>query len=321
MKQVLSNRRFARATLAVLGAAALIAVGITGVTGVHAGRDGQGAYLGVYMQELTRDVRRGLDLDVRDGVLISGVADDSPAARAGVEDGDVIVEFNGKAVSDPDELSDLVSQLDPGKKVKIVVVRDGKRKTIKLKVGEKPEDFGTFSTRHMKRFAPMMKEFSRNAFFFGQPRIGVRAAELNEDLASYFDAPDDSGVLVLDVVEDSMAEEAGVKAGDVILQVGDEKIDEISDIGDALEDLDEGDTVDLTVLRHGKKKTLKATVTDTDEQYSFNFTAPKMHWRGRPPRVMVDRLHEDGGMDELRGQLDELRRELKKLRKEIREKR
>jgi len=317
MKRFLTTRVPVRAAWIAVGALALVAAGWPGASAAHRGKDGDNAYLGVYMQSLTKDVRHGLDLDVDEGVLIGGVADDSPAQKAGIEDGDVIIEFNGDSVDNPDALSRLVGGLKPGTRVKVVVVRDGKHKSLEVELGEKPDNFDSFDFNGARRFAPMMREFSKNAFFSPGPRLGVHASDLNNDLAPYFDVKGDDGVLVLDVNDGSMAARAGVKPGDVILRVGDERIDEISDIHAALEDHNEGDQVDLTVLRHGKKKKLHAKVEDAREEYSFHVRAPRMRWHGDTPPVMREYMRggRRGEMQDLRKQIDELRKELDDLKK------
>ena len=96
-------------------------------------------YIGVYMQDLTSQMKKGLDLKVDKGVLVSGVEEDSPADKAGIADGDVITRFNGKTVASADELRDAVRAISPGKDAKIDVVHDGTSKSLTLRVSERPE--------------------------------------------------------------------------------------------------------------------------------------------------------------------------------------
>jgi serine protease Do len=282
------------------------------------GNETGNGYIGVYMQELTADVRKGLDLDVKAGVLVSGVEDDAPAELAGIEQGDVIVKFDGRAVSSPDELRELVRAVRPGDSAAVELVRDGKSQTLTLTVGDRPE-------RHVIRwedgdFAPM-REYGRAFAMIGGPRLGVQAHELEDDgLASYFGAKKGEGVLVLSVDDESIAGKAGVQSGDIIRKIGDQAIEDVRDVRHALRDYDEGDEFDITVLRHGKAQSLKATMDDQSHEFAFTVPdAPQMHrWQvPRTPRAPRVWMHE--GRDDLRRELDDLKKELQELKEELEE--
>jgi predicted metalloprotease with PDZ domain len=285
------------------------------------GETGNSGYIGVYMQELTDEVRKGLDIDVTQGVRVSGVEDDAPAEIAGIEEGDVIVKFNGKTVASADELRDLVRDVKPGEKSAIEVVRDGKKQTLTVTVGERPGHHGFYWKSDGN--APM--HFGRNFAMFGGPRLGIEAHELEDDgLASYFGVKKGEGVLVLSVDEESVAGKAGVKPGDVISRVGDETVDDVSDVRDALRDYDEGDTFDITVLRHGKTQALKATMDDQSNEFSFAVPEPEHFFQPHTPRAprapRAPRVHMyRGDDDELRRELDDLKKELRELKEELEE--
>lgn len=308
--------------LGVVLAAAVAMLALAG-TGAEAGEK---AYLGVYMQELTKDVREGLDIKTERGVLISGVAEDSSAEAAGIEDGDVIVEFDGKDVDSADELQELVADMDPGDKVKIVLIRDGERKTIELELGERPADFmrsfshGDFDFhfdgdsfrglgRHMK------DDWFTLAESIGRPRLGVHVTDLGEDLAEYFDTDAESGVLVLEVSDETVAAEAGVKAGDVIQKIGDEDVTTPGELRRSLRDFEEGDEFAIEVLRKGKKRTLDATMSEDSHAFRIHHNrGPRVREHFRAPRVRIER---DRINDDVREELEELKRELKELKKEL----
>ena len=292
------------------------------------GTESGNGYIGVYMQELTRDVRKGLDIDTEKGALVSGVEDDSPAASAGLEEGDVIVGFNGKAVSSPDDLRDAVRATNPGKEAKIEVMRDGKSRTMTLTVADRPEEQQhSFHWDSDGDFEPM--KFAQDFAMMGGPRLGVQAHELEDDgLASYFGAKKGEGLLVLSVDDESMAGKAGVKPGDIISQVGKEKIKDVSDVRDALSDLDKGDAFDITVIRHGKAQSLKATMDDQSREIAFRVPSSEaFRWHGnmtpmppraphapRAPHVYMQR---DGDRDDLRRELDGLKQEIRELKEEL----
>ncbi len=268
-------------------------------------------FIGVYMQELTADVREGLDLKVEKGVLISGVQDDSPAEKAGVEEGDVVVSFGGKDVNSPDELRDAVSDYRPGADAKMEVVRDGKAKAFTVTVGERPEsESWSFDTPDVQIHG--LGDMHRAFTMIGGPRLGIDAHDLekDDDLSSYFGAKE--GVLVLGVEDESVASAAGVKAGDVITKIDDATVTDIRDLREAVRDFDEGDDFTITVVRKGKTQALKATM-DEQEFSFYNGDIPgNFQWHGRAPRaqVRVDR-------DQLRQEINDLKREIREMKEQL----
>jgi serine protease Do len=277
----------------------------------------ESGYLGVYMQDLTEDVRQGLDLDVKHGVLVSGISDDSPADKAGLEEGDVIVSFGGQDIESPDDLRNAVSEFKPGAEAKVEIVRDGKEQSVVVTVGERPESESfSWSFDSDAPNAPDMSNFHHAFSFMGGPRLGIQAHELEEDenLASYFGTKD--GILVLGVGDDSVAEKAGVESGDIIKTIGDEQIEDIGDLRDAMRDLEEGDEFTIGVLRHGKTQSLKATMDE--QEFSFYDSGSAPAWRQfrhdmrdmRAPRVHVNR-------ESLREELDQLKKEIQEMKEEL----
>jgi len=313
--------------LAIVLAALLVAALSNGVTA--GSKDTQKGYLGVYMQELDKEVREGLDLDVSSGVLISGVEDDGPAALAGMEDGDVIVEFDGKKVGDPNDLRELAQNTEPGDKVKVVVIRDGEKKTLELTVGEWPDEITwmNYGDLHIDRdsFKDLGSVFQA---FSPRPRLGVEVTELSEDLAPYFKTKAGAGVLVLKVREESVAEEAGIRAGDVITKVGDEDVSTVGQLQESLEDFEEGDEVPILMVRKGKKKTVTATMDDAGNTFlwsgqpnEFRYHVQKMpqmqkyHMRSPNVKMFVgdDDIHKE--IEDLKSELQEMKKEIEKLKK------
>lgn len=287
--------------VAILGVAAAEAERIRLVSSEEAGHKG---YLGIKMQELDSDLRKGLDLKVKNGVLVSEVVEGSPAEEAGIEDGDVIVSFDGKKVASAKELSELVAETDVGKKVKVKVSRDNRSKTLNVVVGEWPEDhtwvFATpdgFKDIHVQMF---------------RPKLGVRIHEMDEDLASYFGVDKDGGVLVLGVEEESTAESAGIKAGDVIIELEGSEIESTKDLYDAVGKIDEGEKFEVTVVRKKKKVELEATMKEGQGPWHTE------HFLGRGYVPKAENFWVPEMRDDLRKELDELREELEELKKEFR---
>jgi serine protease Do len=161
-------------------------------------------WLGVVIQHITPDLTEALDLEDDKGALVSKVVPDGPAAEAGIEHGDVIVEFDDQPIEDWNELPRVVAATPVGKKVKLVVLRDGKRKTFKVEVGTLADE---------ETLAAHVEPDEGAAAF------GLRVQDLTPEIAEQLGVEDDTGVLVTSVDPGSPAGEAGLRRGDVILEV------------------------------------------------------------------------------------------------------
>jgi serine protease Do len=237
---------------------------------------------------------------------VTEVIDDSPAEKAGIEDGDIIVEFEGKKVESADELRKLISEESVGDKVSVKLVRDNESKAFDVTLGDwadQPtmvwyggpgDDFAAPYRHHLEGFAHAM---------VWPHRLGVRVSELNEDLGSYFGVKGGEGVLVLDIEENSTGEAVGIKGGDVIVKVEGEAVKSTEQLRDALSDVEPGDDVTVTVVRNKKTIDLKGEMKEA-EGAAFGAPAMRMFHRGAPN-------------DDLRRELDQLRKEIDELKKEL----
>lgn len=219
-------------------------------------------WLGVSISDVSSRVAKDQNLKSRDGAYVTDVEEESPADEAGIQEGDVIVEFAGRALFDADDLAKAVRRTEPGTKVPVVVYRKGEKKTLTVKIGEAP--------RHSRarafsfRVAP-----PRIAIFTTSEMMGMKLMDLNPQLATYFGIKGDEGVLVTEVQKESAAAKAGVTAGDVILTIGKRQIDDVDDVRRALDRYDEGDKVEIGVSRRGEKKTLTATAEAVGEEFEI----------------------------------------------------
>ena len=273
------------------------------------------AFLGVQLQELDDALMRALDLpEDGAGVLVAQVLEDTPAAQAGLEEGDVIVAVDGRTIRSVRALRRRIARHDPGEKVEIEILRRGHEKKLEVELGahadredREDEEENTFL------FGPGTRGIRRFFIGAGGPRLGVEVESLDEKLGRYFGT--DSGVLVLKVEEDSPAAEAGIERGDVIVGIDGEPVESHEDLVETLEDHEGGDEVAVEILRDRKTRELTATLEE-DEGLEFSFGPRHFRWlRGaeRAPR------HEGWHQGELRRELDELREELRQLRKQLRE--
>lgn len=214
-------------------------------------------WLGVSIQDISKSLAEEYNLKTEDGAYVSDVQDESPADSAGIKKGDVIIEFAGRKIYDADDLAKSVSRTEPGTRSTIVVLRDGERKSVTLAVGKLPR---------RSSFAWSMGDGKRFRMFHGgSGMLGMSTISLSEQLAKYFGAPNDEGVLVESVKKGSPAEKAGIMAGDVVLKIGTRTIEDMGDIWKALEKYDEGDKVDVELLRKGSRKTVKVEVEETED--------------------------------------------------------
>jgi membrane-associated protease RseP (regulator of RpoE activity) len=332
--------------------AILLLLGLTsGVTGRAAAAESPRAWLGVQMQDLDDDLREGMDYR-GEGVLISGVVDGSPAAKAGVRNGDVLVSVNGRSVESSGALSDLIGEMRVGQTASLVVMRDRTRRTLSVRLGSRPDrvelnDSQSDQPDDLPRFKDMkgfqdMKDLKDlhgmdmedmpevhgddhgdNTIYLrglgmGRGRLGVRVEDLSADLAPYFDSQPGSGALVMEVMKDTPAEKAGLKAGDVITRIGDDRISDADDLMKAVHSASEG-KVTIEVTRKGARRTFE---TELD--------ASPLSWKsgdGRafsmigPRRFML--RHNSGSPDtpptpgSQREELRQLREQIKQLQEKL----
>lgn len=253
----------------------------------HAGSGG--SFLGVSLEETKGDAR---------GAVVKSVEPDSPAAKAGVKDGDVIVRFDGEAVRSASSLARLVSETPSGRSVSIEVTRAGQPQKLTATLAEGPRKMSWFSPgggdvfdlevpeppeapeppalprlaphAPMPPHAPMApRAFRWNGdegdmvFHFspGAPkRLGIQFIEMGEQLAAHYKLAQKNGVLVTAVDEGSPAAKAGIAAGDVVLKVDGKAIEDGSDLREAVRAVEAGKEVALAVQRDGRPVEVKATL-------------------------------------------------------------
>lgn len=218
---------------------------LTGALVLLAAEKTERGFLGVSLQRLGDGERE--KLGVTHGVLVLAVDKESGAAKAGIQKDDVIQSANGEKIRDPQSLAEVVRELAPGSAMKIGLWRDGKAQEVKAVLGkvERPKRLAWHG-------APLPKLIRSGAY------LGINLLELDDDLAAYFGVKAGEGVLITGVEKDTPAAKAGLKAGDVIVQMADKPIKASVDIHEALAALKKGDTISISVMRHGKKETLKA---------------------------------------------------------------
>lgn len=310
---------------------------------------GQG-FLGVITQDLDESLRDSYDYRGSSGVLVSQVESGSAADRAGLRRGDIILRFDGKRVDSASDLSDLVRRADPGDRVSITVWRAGRERSVSAVVGRRgegreereggeDEEGPVPPTPSMPPAPPEPDEDEvgptpapaprpgdldeRMTFFTVRPRLGVEIQDLNEDLRGYFDVPENRGALVTRVLDDTPARRAGIRAGDVIVELDGRRIDDSDDLRRELARKSAG-TVRVTVLRKGERQTLTAQLQRRNQPFvaGRDFEELLRPYRNNGPqsqrelRDQRDELRRE--MQRMQREMDELRRELEQLRRDRR---
>jgi len=191
-------------------------------------------FLGVGIQALNDDLVSAMNLDSNKGVLVTSLADDSPAGKAGVQQGDVIVAFDGTPVDGPDQLRFAVARKQPGTMADLTVMRDGRERTFHVKLGEYAED-GTNST-------PEHGETNTR-------ELGMAVNPVTPQLQQQFNLSDASGLVVTSVDSGSPADDAGIQPGDVIRAVNRHEVNSTREYLKAIDDTAKGKPVLLQVQR------------------------------------------------------------------------
>ena len=202
------------------------------------------------------------NMDIKQGVRVTKVYTGSPADEAGIEEDDIIIKYDGKNVNSPEDLVDLVRGTDLGKEVEITYLRNGETKTVGAKIAERR---GSSRIRIFKRPRNIPGEALQKTW------LGVSTTSLNDQLRAYFDVPEDLGVMVKEVADDSPAEKGGILAGDVIIGVADRKIRSTRDLSRSIQYYNPEEEVDIKLVRDKKEKSVRVKLGAADQNFNFHF--------------------------------------------------
>ena len=230
-----------------------------------------GGWLGVGVSEVSAEKVKSLKLPEERGALLGKIVPDSPAAKAGLKENDVVLEVNGQRIEGTEQFRRMIHEIPAGRNVNLTVWRDGRSQNIKVTVGKHEAGNMKVFADGPKSFAfkmpilPEMPDLSGlehlRSFAMvspGRPLLGIDAENLKGDFGNYFGAPDGEGVLVRGVFANSAAAKAGLKVGDVITSLNGERIRNASELREKLLTHHEEKSIQLGVLRN--KSEIKLSV-------------------------------------------------------------
>ncbi|MDR3579000.1 MAG: DegQ family serine endoprotease [Oryzomonas sp.] len=190
-------------------------------------------YLGIRFQPLTADLAKSFGLDTDKGALIANVDKDTPAEKAGLKTGDIILEYDGKPITEGNELPRYVAMTPIDKKVRLAIFRDGKRQEVAVVIAR-------------------MKDGATQASADGileSETIGIVVQELTRELASRLGIRDAKGLIVSEVKPGSPAEDVGISAGDMIIEFNGQRPETLEQYNTAAAGLKKGDVARLLLKR------------------------------------------------------------------------
>jgi len=190
-------------------------------------------WLGVMIQQVTPELAENFGLERPIGALVGQVVPESPAAKAGLKAGDVIIEYNGREVSQMSMLPAMVANTPVGEMAKLILIRDGKKQNITVEIGrledEEPVIAGTETGTSKK--------------------LGITVQELTPKLAESLGIEETQGLIITDIISGSAAAEAGILRGDIILEINREKVENVGQYKKAVQAAQEKKSILLLIKR------------------------------------------------------------------------
>jgi serine protease Do len=230
-----------------------------------------GGFLGVGVADIDDERAKALKLPEARGVEINVVTAGSPASKAGLQKGDVVLEFNGQRVEGTDQFIRMVRETPVGHKVTLQIIRNGAQQTLTAVVGSHmdhefsiaPEGGYSFTMPQMPTMPVLPRmpmDSPRPMLLWKNGSVGIEAESLSGQLADYFGVKD--GVLIRSVAKDSPAEKGGLKAGDVVTKVNGEAVTSPGEISSQVHSGNGRRSIPFVVMRNHHELTVSVTLAD-----------------------------------------------------------
>ena len=300
---------------------------------------GGGSYLGVDTRDVTTDRLADLKLKEEHGVEVTLVDQDAPAGKAGVKEHDVILSLNGNQVESVEQLRRMIREIPPGRLVTLGISRGGQPVTLKAQLADRKKAFAM--SGHGKSFnftmpaipaipaMPAMPSVNATPFVpemdmpvsivvvHSSARSGLMVENLTPQLGDFFGAKNGKGVLVRSVEKGSRAEQAGFRAGDVIVKVNGESISDSGDFTHAMHGR-KSSTVTVSIIREKKEQNITLTVPERNQSKMLDtgetFEEPEVD-----AETVIDLSEVQSEMARVRPEIERAVREVRRARPEIEE--
>ena len=255
-----------------------------------------GSYLGIGVQDVDSGRLRELKLKEERGVEVTAVEEDSPAGRAGLRKGDVVLEMNGQRVEGVEQFVRMVREMPVGREAKLQVSRNGEVQTLTAKVAQRkswtfPGDRAVVipaipGGNGMPRAT--MPDMPRATMSWRNGSLGVEAEALKGGFAEFFGVK--QGVLIRSVSKGSPAEKAGLKAGDVIVRVNEKGVDSPADIAAIMRERGDRKTINVVIVREKREMPVTVTLGARIEDEEHGGISPAYPFQTGAPRIRTVRL-------------------------------
>jgi serine protease Do len=190
-------------------------------------------WLGVAIQDLSGDMAEYYEVENKKGVFVMDVFKGDPADKAGIKPKDIILEVNGQKIKTSRHLTAMIAGIPVGETAKIKILRDGKEKTVKVKIVKRDE--AKLASRGRPK--EQVEEF------------GIRVSDLTPEIAQRLNIAETSGVIVTEIQSGGKGEEADIRVGDIIKEINRRQIETVSDYQKILSQVDSGESVNLFIRR------------------------------------------------------------------------
>jgi S1-C subfamily serine protease len=225
-------------------------------------------YMGVFLRELSGGVKKKLNYDKSYGIVITDLVEDGAAEKAGIKKNVVLMSIDGDKIYTIDQLTKMLTNYEPDNKIEVIVFQDGKEATLDLILGEKAKyqsqswNLGDFNVQFNKPENVFVYQYSSDKDKWIGVMLHIVENKKNDNI--------NVTVTIDEVIEDTPADKAGLKAGDIILAVDGEEIDSKKTIGKIINKKDAGDFVDIKIERKGKIKTLKCEIAQRKDHERYD---------------------------------------------------